>query len=82
MSSETLSLRTRRTDKQVEAELRRKLSKLEHRQAVEKRKRETLRKILLGAGLLALRDPLLVMRAEEALSERDQARMQELRMQL
>jgi hypothetical protein len=71
--------RSRRTDAQVKAELKRKLAKIESREVAEARRRDTLRKILLGAGLLALKDPRLVMLAEEALSPRDQLRMQELR---
>jgi hypothetical protein len=79
MSSENVP-RTRRTDAQIQAELRRRLAKFEHRKNVEKRKRETLRKILYGAGVLALKDPLLLIKIEDALSPRDQLRLQQIRM--
>lgn len=81
MSSDKSSTRVRRTDEQVAAELGRRLSKVQHRQAEEKRRSETLRKILLGAGVLALKDPLLTFRVTEALNERDRARFEALRAQ-
>lgn len=79
MSSETSLTRTRRTDEQVAAELGRRLSRVQHRHDEEKRRNDTLRKILLGAGLLALKDPVLIFRATEGLSDRDRARFEALR---
>lgn len=82
MSSEkTAPEGTRRTDEQVIAQLQRKLQKVEQRQSVENRRRRTLEKILLGAGVLRLADPVLAFRCEEALSDRDRERLRDLRRQ-
>ena len=69
---------TRRTDEQRAAELRLKLNAVERRINTQHRREDTLRKILLGAGLLRLKDPMLLGRVRRALSEKDQERLAEL----
>jgi hypothetical protein len=74
------SKRMRRTDAEVVAGLRQKLAKVQTKIAREEKQRNTLVKVLLGAGLLAAArtDPQLVQLAESYLTERERTTLREL----
>jgi len=80
MSNPTESKRIRRTDEEIAADLRQKLSKVQTKIAREQKQRCTLVKVLLGSGLLAAAktDPRLVELAESYLTERERATLHEL----
>jgi hypothetical protein len=80
MSNLTESKRIRRTDEEIAADLRQKLSKVQTKIAREQKQRSTLVKVLLGSGLLvaAKTDPRLVELAESYLTERERATLREL----